>query len=600
MACNTCKTDKECPRGRIDFKCLDYTGVELDTIAVDSGMAGDKILRLIDKAIYKNRATLNNVGNGSEVYKGLSDNMIHEFKTLLAQDGVIIEEKDTTIVFKVDEKFLKKWLDTNLANSLTPDMIKGIFNLEEFKTYFAKYLQGIISRPEFRIFFEEFLWSIFGSQSFQTKFIDFLKVIYNEDTWKSFYLDYLKMMFNKDDFRNFFVTYISAIFNNREFKDFFESYLQLIFNNKWFTDLIKSLTINYDDPDFVKVVTDIIRDFVESDDFCTLITPKVREIVYTITGETRFKNIIFSIISEYFDKINICDLVKNCNPGTPTPTPSKTIRLSSDIVANESVRPGLRDGVRHNQKGGPSGQELVDLIKAVYSNSKSLDFVNVQYGFWPVDQNNQTGFNTEELNSRTISVDRLKTLAGEVIPPNAGYVANTEPYGPAVSKTIKIRVQDSEGDWSNWVDYIINYPEAYPANGTEISRRCEGTTLVRVLADGRGGTREERSPNATECGYVPNINPNLSDVVVNVANREQAKSGLYDLVKAQYNDPDNNQAFDDVTFEIKGNLEGRLQFDRGLLAVPKRLKGSEFNKITYNAKNQDPEYSERVEVVIIG
>lgn len=597
MSCNSCRTDKECPKGRIDFKCLDYKGKDLDTIGVEAGVNGQEILNKIDKAIEKSKARLATVGGGADVYKGLSDQLVHEFKSLLAQDGVIIEERDTTIVFKVDEKFLKKWLDDNLANSLTPDMIKGIFNLEEFKTFFAKYLQGIISRPEFRFFFEEFLWSIFGSQSFQTKFIDFLKVIYNEDTWKSFYLDYLKMMFNKDDFRNFFVSYISTVFNNPDFKNFFESYLQLIFNNKWFTDLIKNLTIDYEDPDFVRVITNIIRDFVESDDFCTLITPKVREIVYTITGESRFKNIIFSIISEYFDKVNICDLVKNCNPVTPSP--KKSIKLSSHIVVNEDVRPGLRDGIRHNQKGGPSGQELVSLLNAVYSNSKSLDFVKVQYGEWSIEQNAQTGFSPDEMASRTISVDKLKTLSGEVIPPNAGYVASIDPYGPAVSKTIKIRVQDSEGDWSNWVDYTINYPEVYPADGTEISRKCDGTTLVRVLADGRGGTREERSPNATECGYVPNINPNLSDVVVNVANREQAKSGLYDLVKAQYNDPDNNQAFDDVTFEIKGNLEGRLQFDRGLLAVPKRLKGSEFNRVTYNAKNQDPEYTEMVEVVIV-
>lgn len=46
-------------------------------------------------------------------------------------------------------------------------------------------------------------------------------------------------------------------------------------------------------------------------------------------------------------------------------------------------------------------------------------------------------------------------------------------------------------------------PPTYPPEGKRLSTECEGTTVVREFADGKGGSYFEREENFEGCGYVP-------------------------------------------------------------------------------------------------
>lgn len=343
MICNSkprcdCKSSRECAVST-EFKCLTYDGRDLATIGVESGDNGNRVLNQIDRAIDKSKAKIANVGAGSSLYNGLSDDLIHEFKSLLASDGVIIEEKEKILVFKVDENFLKKWLDKNLRDSLTGDMLKGIFNESEFKTFFSSYLMGIVSRPEFRAFFEEYLWSIFGSQSFQEKFIDFLKVIYNEDKWKSFYEDYLRMMFNRSGFKNFFSDYLQAVFNTSDFKEFLEGYLSILFQRQGLKDSLTTLImplINAAIADIPKdgldseLIKAVVASYLESEDFCKRVKQCVPNTFEEDLRKESTKNYIKSLFDEFLKENKSNDLWK----------PNKVVKDATlnDVVYNEANR----------------------------------------------------------------------------------------------------------------------------------------------------------------------------------------------------------------------------------------------------------------------
>lgn len=327
MSCNKCKSSNPCE-----------VEVMARTVKFCDGTSLPDKIKGLDEKIDKNKPKLATVGDGSAVYKGLSDEMIFEFKSLLSKDGVELEERGNTLIFKVDENFLKKWLDKNLESSLTADMLKGIFNESEFKTFFSSYLTGIISRPEVRAFFEEYLWSIFGSQSFQEKFIDFLKVIYNEDKWKSFYEDYLRMMFNRSGFKNFFSDYLQAVFNTGDFKEFLEGYLSILFQRQGLKDSLTTLImplINAAIADIPKdgldseLIKAVVASYLESEDFCKRVKQCVPNTFEEDLRKESTKNYIKSLFDEFFaDKSN--NLWK----------PNKVVKDATlnDVVYNEANR----------------------------------------------------------------------------------------------------------------------------------------------------------------------------------------------------------------------------------------------------------------------
>ena len=89
-------------------------------------------------------------------------------------------------------------------------------------------------------------------------------------------------------------------------------------------------------------------------------------------------------------------------------------------------------------------------------------------------------------------------------PPNppAGAELNRECDGFDLVLTI------ADGNGGSTEQRTPNSPECgyvppNPPAGTELARRCEGFDLVLTLADGNGGSYEQTTPNSPECGYVP-------------------------------------------------------------------------------------------------
>lgn len=340
-SCGCSKTDGRCPV-HLGFECITYDGCELEGIGASSGDNGVEILKLIDKAISSNKLSAANVGGGAEIYKGISDKLVYEFKTLLGRDGVVVEEGEKTITLKVDEAFLNKWLDSNFE--ITPEVLKSTFNIDEFKTYFSAYLQDIMNRPEVRKFFEDHLWTIFGSQSFQEKFLDFLKVIYNEEKWKTFYEDYLKMMLNKIGFKEFYINYFQNIFNTPDFKDFLEGYLLMLFNRepiKEYVGTIVNETINnfcIDSSLDEGKVKEIVKTFVNEEAYYNLIRSRVEDTFYENLRNNSSKAYIKTLFNEFLKGVNFCERIKNCDKGvvtTPVVEPDATL---GDVVYDLSNR----------------------------------------------------------------------------------------------------------------------------------------------------------------------------------------------------------------------------------------------------------------------
>ena len=145
--CDKCNEIKKTPCGcsepincgcksKVDLLCTYYSGQHLDPLNIDSGMDGNTVIKIINDYIKNvllqlelDPTIIKNVGNGIEVYKGLSDAFIHEFKTLLGIEGVIITEQDNTVSIKVDPEWIKNNIDLLLENiGNGQEVYKGIIN----------------------------------------------------------------------------------------------------------------------------------------------------------------------------------------------------------------------------------------------------------------------------------------------------------------------------------------------------------------------------------------------------------------------------------------------------------------------------------------
>ena len=75
-------------------------------------------------------------------------------------------------------------------------------------------------------------------------------------------------------------------------------------------------------------------------------------------------------------------------------------------------------------------------------------------------------------------------------------------------------------------------PPTNPAAGTELSRECDGYTLVRELADGNGGSTLEREDESTECGWEEPV----LDISVKRASGDHFKPVLIEVSYSQFGD----------------------------------------------------------------
>ena len=140
-----------------DLGCVYYTGDKLDPLNIDKGTNGNSIIKIINDYI-KNvlerlevpPTRISNIGNKVGLYKDLSDQFIHEFKSLSGIEGIIINSTNDYIEISVDTEWLL-------------DNIILLFNNQTFKVFLESYLQTMFSTVNFQQFFAEYISNLMTS-----------------------------------------------------------------------------------------------------------------------------------------------------------------------------------------------------------------------------------------------------------------------------------------------------------------------------------------------------------------------------------------------------------------------------------------------------
>lgn len=138
---------------KVDLLCTYYSGDNLDTIGIEKNMNGNLVIQILAeyiKTAFENldqdSVILDNIGDGVKVYKGYSNEFIHEFKSLVQKDGVKIVETEETLEFSVDEEWVKTLIENHLkSGNWFSTFIQNLFNTNEFKDYFAQYITNLIT-----------------------------------------------------------------------------------------------------------------------------------------------------------------------------------------------------------------------------------------------------------------------------------------------------------------------------------------------------------------------------------------------------------------------------------------------------------------------
>ena len=155
-----------------DLGCVYYTGDKLDPLNIDKGTNGNSIIKIINDYI-KNvlerlevpPTRISNIGNKVGIYKDLSDQFIHEFKSISGIDGIIINSTNDYVEISVDTDWLL-------------DNIILLFNNQTFKVFLESYLQTMFSTVNFQQFFAEYISNLMTSNK-----IDICNIIKScEDT----------------------------------------------------------------------------------------------------------------------------------------------------------------------------------------------------------------------------------------------------------------------------------------------------------------------------------------------------------------------------------------------------------------------------------
>lgn len=114
---------QECPK-KLDLLCTYYKGDTLEPLGIVAGMTGTEVLVALNDYIRDillnlevSPTVIKNVGGGVEVYKGLSPNLIDEFRTF-AGVGIDIESTEDLVTFSINEEWLELYI-TQIINETT-------------------------------------------------------------------------------------------------------------------------------------------------------------------------------------------------------------------------------------------------------------------------------------------------------------------------------------------------------------------------------------------------------------------------------------------------------------------------------------------------
>ena len=156
-----------CP-SQTDLGCVYYTGDKLDPLNIDKGTNGNSIIKIINDYI-KNvlerlevpPTRISNIGNKVGLYKELSDQFVHEFKSISGIEGIIINSTNDYIEISVDTEWLL-------------DNIILLFNNQTFKDFFIEYNKNVFETNIWKVFLESYLQTMFSTINFQEFFAEYI------------------------------------------------------------------------------------------------------------------------------------------------------------------------------------------------------------------------------------------------------------------------------------------------------------------------------------------------------------------------------------------------------------------------------------------
>ena len=166
-----------CP-SQTDLGCTYYTGDKLDPLNIDKGTNGNSIIKIINDYI-KNvlerlevpPTRISNIGNKVGIYKDLSDQFIHEFKSLSGIEGIIINNTNDYIEISVDTDWFK-------------EHIIEVFETPLFQTFFINYLQNLFDSNLFNSYFSNYITNLIENGN-----IDICRLIKKCDLSHDYYID---------------------------------------------------------------------------------------------------------------------------------------------------------------------------------------------------------------------------------------------------------------------------------------------------------------------------------------------------------------------------------------------------------------------------
>ena len=129
---------------KLDLLCAFYSGKDLEPLGITQGMDGNTVIKIINdflQQIELDPTIITNVGNGVELYKGLSDEYKHEIKTLVQGEGISITEVDDTIV--ISSTSVGGSLERNVKSTVNEGNITAGQVLPEGMT-FTKFVEAFL------------------------------------------------------------------------------------------------------------------------------------------------------------------------------------------------------------------------------------------------------------------------------------------------------------------------------------------------------------------------------------------------------------------------------------------------------------------------
>ena len=153
------KPDNPCGcTNKVDLLCSYYSGEDIEEVGIDKNMNGNLVIQILAEYIKnafqdldQDSIVLQSIGDGAVVYKGMSDEYIHEIKTIVQKDGVIVNETDDTIEFSVDTDWVRTVIENHLSQEWFTMLLKTIFNNDEFKEFFSQYITNLITGGDLNI-----------------------------------------------------------------------------------------------------------------------------------------------------------------------------------------------------------------------------------------------------------------------------------------------------------------------------------------------------------------------------------------------------------------------------------------------------------------